>query len=57
MLTASCLIESETFLELAAKLCHVDGSFGMIIRFLVELTTLQELSISLLPASTMGSCA
>lgn len=55
--TASCLIESETFLELAAKFCHVDGSLGIIMRFFVELITLHELSISLLPASIIGCCA
>lgn len=54
ILTASCLIESETFLELAAKFCHVDGSFGIIIKFLVELITVQDVSISLLPASIIG---
>lgn len=51
------MIESETFLELAAKFCHVDGSLGIIMRFLVELITLHELSISLLPASIIGCCA
>lgn len=54
---ASCLIESETFLELAAKFCHVDGSLGIMIRFLVELMTLQELSISRRPASIIGCWA
>lgn len=47
-------MESETSLEHLANCCHVDGSFGMTIRFLAAEITEQELSMRRLPAPTIG---
>lgn len=57
MLFTSFLIESDTLLELLANCCQVGGSFGTTTRLLAARMTLHELSISLSPASIIGSCA
>lgn len=57
MLLTSSLMESETVFELLEICCQVGGSFGKTTKLLAALMTVQELSISLLPASIIGSCA